>query len=219
MSAITSSANGTYTDCGLGQGTSLTITCGGSSCGSLSQFPQLTCNTDSITSTTHCKNDVTCPGIPNFKSNFQMQQHPDDTVSTQQDLQIDGENFQGTDDGHGVVSYSSTDISTSSTSLSTSSTSTGTADGSTPVGGPGDSGSATKTAHNSTITPAASNARTHKKPLVSKVLLIILVIISMFVSQAHAGDTSFPVVRGVFPSVVHLLWVHLLNWYPYSLLN
>ena len=203
MSAITSSANGTYVDCGLGQGVGLTITCGGSSCGVLSQFPQLACSNDTISSTTHCNNGVTCPGTPNFKSIFQMQQHPDDTVSTQQDLQIDGQNFQGTDDGHGVVSYSQVDLPGTSTSSTTSpvggssvgGTSVGGTSvfvGGTPDVGPGTSGSATNTAHssNSAVGLATSNARSHKKPRVSKALLAILVIMGMFVSQTHA-DTSF----------------------------
>ena len=105
MSAITSSANGTYTDCGLGQGVGLTITCGGSSCGILAQFPHLVCSHDPISSSLNCNNGVTCPGTPNFQSLFQMQQHPDNSVSAQQLLQIDGQKFQGTDDGHGVVNY------------------------------------------------------------------------------------------------------------------
>lgn len=197
MSAFTSSANGTYVDCGLGQGVGLTITCGGSSCGVLSQFPQLTCSNDS-SSTTHCDNGVTCPGTPNFKSIFQMQQHPDDTVSTQQELQIDGQNFQGADDGLGVVSYSQGDLPGTSTSSTTSPVGGSSVGGTsvlvsgTPDVGPGTSGSATNTAHisNTAVGPATSNARSHKKPRVSKGLLVILVIMGMFVSQIHA-DTSF----------------------------
>jgi len=176
----------------------LTITCGGSSCGVLSQFPQLTCSNDS-SSTTHCDNGVICPGTPNFKSIFQMQQHPDDTVSTQQDLQIDGQNFQGADDGHGVVSYSQGDLPGTSTSSTPSPVGGSSIGGGTsafvsgtPDSGPGTSGSATNTAHssNSGVGPATSNARSHKKPCGSKALLVILVIMGMFVSQTHA-DTSF----------------------------
>src|SRR2546423_7247861 len=105
MSAITSSANGTYTDCGLGQGVGVAITCGGAACSILSQFPQLTCTHDPVGSSLNCNNGVQCPGQPNFQSIFQMQQHPDNTVTSQQLLQIDGQLFMGTDDGHGVVNY------------------------------------------------------------------------------------------------------------------
>jgi len=203
MSAITSSANGTYVDCGLGQGVDLTITCGGPSCSVLSQFPHLACSNDTVSSTTHCTNGVTCPGTPNFKSIFQMQQHPDDTVSTQQELQIDGQNFEGNDDGHGVVAYSQVDNSGTSTSSITSpvggssveATSVGGTSifvGGTPDVGPGTSGSATNTAHssNSAVGIATSNARSHKKTPVSKAVVFVLVILGMFVGRIHA-DTSF----------------------------
>lgn len=105
MSAITSSANGTYSDCGVGQGVGLAITCGGAACSILSQFPQLTCSHDPVGSSLNCNNGVQCPGQPNFQSIFQMQQHPDNSVTSQQLLQIDGQMFMGSDNGLGVVNY------------------------------------------------------------------------------------------------------------------
>jgi hypothetical protein len=107
MSAITSSANGTYIDCGFGMGVALTITCGGPSCQSLQSFPNLQCTTDPSTTTSTCTNGITCAGSTNFKSAFSLAQHTDNTVTSTQNLTIDSETFTGTDDGKGDVSYTS----------------------------------------------------------------------------------------------------------------
>jgi hypothetical protein len=107
MSAITSSANGTYIDCGFGMGVSLTITCGGPSCQALQSYPNLQCNTDPSSTTSTCTNGITCSGSTNFKSAFTLAQHTDNTVTSSQNLTIDSETFTGTDDGKGDISYSS----------------------------------------------------------------------------------------------------------------
>jgi hypothetical protein len=107
MSAITSSANGTYIDCGFGMGVALTITCGGPSCQALQSYPNLQCTTDPSTTTSTCTNGITCAGSTNFKSAFTLAQHTDNTVTSTQNLTIDSETFTGTDDGKGDVSYSS----------------------------------------------------------------------------------------------------------------
>ena len=107
MSAITSSANGTYIDCGFGMGVALTITCGGPSCQALQSYPNLQCTTDPSSTTSTCTNGITCAGSTNFKSAFTLAQHTDNTVTSTQNLTIDSETFTGTDDGKGDVSYSS----------------------------------------------------------------------------------------------------------------
>ena len=199
MSAITSSANGTYTDCGLGQGVGLTITCGGSSCGILSQFPHLQCSNDPISSSTSCNNGVTCPGTPNFKSIFQMQQHPDNTVSTQQQLEIDGQNFKGTDDGHGVVAYSGpTNVPNTSGPSQTE-----------PGAGGSGQGTATGTGsgtRNPTISAAASTASSSRRPPLSKALFVVWVILSVFVGQSTADNSFIRFKELTVTTAVSLIW-------------
>jgi len=203
MSAITSSANGTYTDCGLGQGVGLVLTCGGPSCGILSQFPHLQCSNDPISSTTSCTNGVTCPGTPNFKSIFQMQQHPDNSVSTQQLLEIDGQDFDGTDDGHGVVSYGPTNVATSPTPSATG-TGTGAGGGTAAGGSPGTStGTGTGTGGPS-ISHVASDASFRTPPL-SKTLFVVLVIFGMFVGQSMADGPTAAHLR--VTTGMSLLWL------------
>src|SRR5579871_757300 len=99
MTTFTTTANGTYTDCGLGQPVGLTLTCSGPSCNSLASFPNLKCeqNTGDAT-TTSCSNAITCPSTPNFVSQFQIAQRADNTLKTSQSLTIDDEGFKGTDD-------------------------------------------------------------------------------------------------------------------------
>jgi hypothetical protein len=106
MTTITSSANGTYIDCGLTQGASLTITCGGPSCPSLNSFPNLNCATDPSSTTSTCTNGITCAGSSNFISQFMIIQNSDNTITSSQQLSIDGQGFAGTDNGNGDVSYS-----------------------------------------------------------------------------------------------------------------
>ncbi len=102
MTTHTTTANGTYSDCGYGMPVALTITCGGTSCPALNTFPNLVCT--SSATTTNCDNQVTCPQQPNFQSVFQLVQQ-DSTVTSSQSLEIDSQSFSGQDNGNGQVSY------------------------------------------------------------------------------------------------------------------
>ena len=219
MSAITSSANGTYTDCGLGQAVGLAITCGGSSCGILAQFPHLTCTHDPSTLSLNCNNGVVCPpGSSNFQSLFAMQQHPDNSVSVQQQLQIDGQGFQGTDDGHGNIAYaaamnanpppsSQVPSNPAPSNLATSrpapqnptpasGTSTGVSVGVTqPVLGPGSATGTGTTGTNASPIPTFASIAPSKRPPISKLVFMIFVIVSMFIGQSTAS-TSFYMAKG-----------------------
>lgn len=98
-------AQGTYADCGYGMPVSLILTCNGPSCSSLSSsFPALICTSDATSS--NCNNQVTCPGPANFVSNFTITQQGS-SLTSQQHLTIDDQDFIGTDNGEGGISYSS----------------------------------------------------------------------------------------------------------------
>src|SRR5215471_2996276 len=112
----TTTANGTYTDCGYGMPIALTITCGGPSCPALDSYPNLVCTSDATT--TNCNNQVTCPKKPNFQSIFQLVQETNSRVTTNQQLTIDEQSFSGTDDGNGHISYAPNAVLPSSSVLS-----------------------------------------------------------------------------------------------------
>jgi hypothetical protein len=193
--SISSSANGTYTDCGLGQGVSLTITCGGPSCGILAQFPHLACTNDPSTAALNCNNGVMCPQPVNFLSQFDMQQYLNNTVSAQQLLQIDGQMFAGSDNGQGTVSYAPlmNAVSSTTSKASTSTTRVG--------GGAGGSGGNTVgtettliTASVNTGSPSVSafvSSASTRRPSLSKTLFALYLIFAIFIGQTTAY-TSFP---------------------------
>jgi hypothetical protein len=116
-----------------------------------------------------------------------MQQHPDNSVSTQQLLEIDGQDFDGTDDGHGVVSYGPTNVATSPTPSAT-----GTGTGAGGGGGTGGGGSpGTGTGTGTGIGSHVASDASFRKPPLSKTLFIVLVIFGMFVGQSTAdGPTA-----------------------------
>ena len=108
MSVITTTnAFGTLLDCGFGNPVQIMIGCEGPSCIVLSTYPELTCTTDAITTNMQCKNGITCSGPSNFISKFELSQNGI-VVTTNQNLTIDGDNFQLTDDGKGHVQRGST---------------------------------------------------------------------------------------------------------------
>lgn len=235
MSAITSSANGTYTDCGLGQGVGLAITCGGSSCGILAQFPHLTCTHDPTTLSLNCNNGVVCPpGSSNFQSLFAMQQHPDNSVSVQQQLQIDAQSFQGTDDGHGNIAYAAmmnanpapSSQVPSNPAPSNSATSSPAPQNSHPAAGtstlvvvPGTStalsagsatGGGTTSTTNASPIPTFASLAPSRRPPISKVLFILFVIVSTFIGQSTATSSFHRVKSNTLTTGMSLLWLLVL---------
>lgn len=177
--ALTSSANGT---CDVGNSVELTVTCGGPSCGVPTLFPHLQCSTDPLSSQTHLSRHT------ELKSILQLQQQDDNTVSTAQDLKIDGANFLGIDDGHSRVSYGPSNVPPCGTSPGTGSTSP-TGDG-PPTGflEPG----GTKA---SGVGPASSLASS-RNPSLSSGLFGLFVIMSIFRSQLNAqGHMLGPIAR------------------------
>lgn len=186
MSVITSSANGTYTDCGLGQGVGLTLTCG-SSCGISSQFPHLQCS-----STTSCSNSVQCPGT----------QHPDNTVTG---LQIDGQDFQGTNDGHGNVAYSGATTNTSNPSPGHSRTDRGIGGIASGASTGVDTGTATGTGARS---PGSSPAPSGTSSPFSKALFVVL---GMLIGQSTTDSSKFFRLKDIALNTgVSLLWILVL---------
>jgi hypothetical protein len=94
-------ANGTYIDCGYGQGFSISLWCSGDSCDAFSAFPWLQCTNSS--NIFHCTNGVDCSGSgSNFTSVFSFTQ-TDVNVSSNQQLNIDGKYFVIDQDTSGEV--------------------------------------------------------------------------------------------------------------------
>src|SRR5271155_661821 len=99
-------ANGTYIDCGYGQGFSISLWCSGDSCDAFSAFPWLQCTNSS--NIFHCTNGVDCSGSgSNFTSVFAFTQ-TDVNVSSNQQLNIDGKHFVIDQDTSGEVSAKAT---------------------------------------------------------------------------------------------------------------
>lgn len=186
MTTITTTANGTYTDCGFAQPVGLTLTCSGASCSILSTFPGLSCQQDTASLTSSCSNGITCPTQPNFVSQFQIAQSSDNTVKSSQSLTIDDEGFSGTDD-NGVVAYSAI--------------SAGAQPSTAFPGGPGPGGSPSATgsrgprtsvvvvttvpgggATSSSTLPLQTGKASYERPI-SKMLLVIMIILSIFTGQ------------------------------------
>jgi hypothetical protein len=168
----------------------LALTCGGPSCGILSQFPHLTCSTDPISSLTSCNNSVPpCPQAPNFVSTFQLQQQQNNIVKSQQQLMIDGQSFQGTDDGNGVVNYSGpSNVPNSSGTSGTGTGASGTGAGATATGtGAGGTGGSGPSGTGSTRPSGAVSAASSRRPAFSKAFIVLFVILGMFVGQSTAN--------------------------------
>jgi len=188
MTTITTTANGTYTDCGFAQPVGLTLTCSGASCSILSSFPGLSCQQDTASSTSSCSNGITCPTQPNFVSQFQIAQSSDNTVKSSQSLTIDDEGFSGTDN-NGVVAYSALSAGPQPS----------TAFPGGPGPGPGESPSGTNGrgpqtsvivvttvpgggATSSSTLPLQTGKAACERPI-SKMLLVIMIILSIFAGQ------------------------------------
>ena len=110
--SLRSVASGSYTDCGYGQGFSLKVSCEGPSCGAITSFPGLTCTQKA--SLTECDNGVSCDIVSSqalyatqVTSNFTLNQQNAQTgdVQSNQNLQVNGQQFNVTDTGKGNVSY------------------------------------------------------------------------------------------------------------------
>jgi hypothetical protein len=110
--SVASIASGSYTDCGYGQGFALKVSCDGPSCGPIASFPGLTCTHKA--SLIECDNGVSCDIVSaqalyatQVTSNFTLNQQNAQTsdVQTNQNLNVNGQQFNVTDTGQGNVSY------------------------------------------------------------------------------------------------------------------
>ena len=227
MTTYTTTANGTYTDCGLGQPVGLTLTCGGPSCEILNSFPNLRCQQDTASTTTSCSNGVTCPFQPNFVSQFEVAQSADNTVKTSQDLTIDEEGFTGTD-ADGVVAFTADNgpqpnppnVSPTVVTYTIQGTGTTGTGGGGPPPETGTSGTQTsivvvtigaKPTGSSSSPVSLQPASLSFKPLVPKTLLTFFFILSILVAEIQCiqflspGDRRAYLAAGSFLTITQFL--------------
>ena len=161
---MTTSGFGTYVDCGYSESPRITITSEGPASAGLSTYPGLTCTTNATTTNIQCDNRVTCSESSNFKSEFELFK-TEERITTKQILTIDGEKFELTDNGAGLIQFVALGPTTSITP-------------------------ATKPLPPSTNSNTSSHSN-RIKPF-SK-LLLGLVTLSLLIAQLHAqpiGETS-----------------------------
>lgn len=197
MATYSTTANGTYADCGYGMPVALSITCGGTSCPALDSYPNLVCTTDATT--TNCNNKVTCPQKPNFQSVFELLQENNSTVISKQQLSIDDQSFSGTDNGNGQIAYvANGQLPSSSTSSPGVATTTG------------------KTVPTTTVVVASNGQFSVPRRSNSRLFLGLIMIMSIFVAQIQAhsnhmwGGISSVLNTGSI-MVIPLIWPLLLS--------
>src|SRR5271154_6830424 len=183
-----STANGTYSDCGVGSPPSVIVTCGGPSCSALHTQNLLTCTSMDDTSTVHCNNSVTCPGPVNFVSNFTFVQM-ELLVSIMQNITVDGYKYSIDDPGDGQP---------------VSTTSIGTVPGTSPTSGACPTVSTTSAAAVSTASvksAANRNSFGHRRSYPS-LMLVLVMIMSLFIThiQAQSPSADLNEINGLFPA-------------------
>jgi hypothetical protein len=115
-----SSANGTFVDCGYGQGYQLTILCQGPACYQYQSFPSLKCEnkTTGADQTLSCTNNVVCESS-NLTSTFVVSMPAGSNVSVTQQLNIFGHGVLLNVAPNGTVSYTNDTTSPTATPTST----------------------------------------------------------------------------------------------------
>ena len=86
-----SQATGQFSNCGPGvDNYELSYNCGGPSCGTITGFQGINCNSDGGDAVS-CSNDVKCPpGVMSFQSNFTFSQNADGTVTVTDATGLEG---------------------------------------------------------------------------------------------------------------------------------
>jgi hypothetical protein len=174
-------ANGTYMFCDADLSFAISLTCTGPSCSSILGHNSLTC-TQASSQSWDCTNGIKCGSAAGFTSKFSIN-GTNTTVSHTQNVALNGTSFMFQQDGAGDAT-----LSNGTTTMSSGPSGTGAAATSTQL----------STSASSAASPSASKSGSNSsRQSYSAMILLAMLFLSVFVTQASAQVTGSSITTSV----------------------